>query len=309
MKNLKSRIQSSQFIGVAFALLATALWSGNFVVARGWSDSLHPFSLAFYRWLVAVIVFTPFAFQSVKRDWQAIGVNWVYISITALLGVSTFNTLIYFASRSTTAINLSLIALTFPIFILIISTLFFREKITLLKFTGIVIVLAGVLVIISQGRFNNLLQFRIHPGDPLMLLAAFIFSLHSILLKHKPQNLSVISLQYMTFLIGLLFLLPVYIFQNNIQTDIEILNLSMLGSILYIGVCASLISFVSWNKAVERIGAPSAGMIYFLLPLFSGFAAWIFLREKIHFYHIVSAFLIVLGIIVTNKSSNKDKIR
>lgn len=264
---------NNKLIGIAFALLATALWSLNFVVARGWSGEIHPFSLAFYRWLVAVLVFTPFALRSVKRDWTVIRANLTYLTITALLGVSTFNTLIYFAGRSTTAINLSLIALTFPMFILLLSSIFFKEKLTLKKAFGILIVLIGVLTIISQGQYSSLLQLSFHPGDPLMLLAAFTFSIHSMLLKRKPAEISIISLQYMTFLIGLVILLPFYLVNKSLQTGVENITLPIFASILYIGICASLISFLSWNKAIEKIGAPSAGMIYFLLPLFSGIAA------------------------------------
>jgi len=288
--------------GIAFAILATALWSGNFVVARGWSSEIHPFSLAFYRWLVAVVVFTPFALRSVKRDWKTIGAHLPYLAITALLGVSTFNTLIYFAGRSTAALNLSLIALTFPIFILILSSIFFKEKITWIKTLGILIVLSGVLIIISQGQMSALLQFSFHPGDPLMLMAAFTFSIHSLLLKQKPAGISIISLQYMTFLIGLLILLPFFLVNKSLQTTAEIITLPIFGSILYIGVCASLISFTSWNKAIEKIGAPSAGMIYFLLPLFSGITAWLFLGERLQAYHLMSAALIVCGIILSNQS-------
>ncbi|NPD43989.1 MULTISPECIES: DMT family transporter [unclassified Lentimicrobium] len=303
MSDKKNEIQTNnKLIGFAFALLATALWSGNFVVARGWSAEIHPFSLAFYRWTVAVLVFTPFALNSVRRDWKAIRAKLPYLAITALLGVSTFNTLIYFAGRSTTAINLSLIALTFPIFILILSSLLFKEKITLKKSLGILIVLVGVLSIISQGQLSRLLQLSFHPGDPLMLMAAFTFSIHSMLLKRKPAAISVISLQYMTFLIGLVILLPFYLVNKSLQTEPEIITMPIFASILYIGICASLISFVSWNKAIEKIGAPSAGMIYFLLPLFSGIAAWVFLGEHLQVYHFISAFLIVTGIMIGTRN-------
>lgn len=297
--------RNQQFIGLVYALLATALWSGNFVVARGWSDSIHPFSLAFYRWSVAVLIFTPFALRSVLRDWKIIKTKLFFISVTALLGVSTFNTLIYFAGRSTPALNLSLIALTFPIFILIISSIFFNEKITFLKAMGIIIVISGVLIIISQGQFSTLLQFSFHAGDPLMLLAAFTFSIHSILLKNKPKGISIISFQYMTFLIGLMILLPFYLFRILGTAGPETINISMFGAILYIGICASLISFTSWNKAIEKIGAPSAGMIYFLLPLFSGIIAWVFIGERLEFYHLISAAFIILGILISTKSSNR----
>lgn len=296
---------NNKLIGIAFALLATALWSGNFVVARGWSDEIHPFSMAFYRWLVAVLVFTPFALRSVKRDWKVIRANLTYIAITALLGVSIFNTLIYFAGRSTTAINLSLIALTFPMFILLLSSIFFKEKLTLKKTFGILIVLIGVLTIISHGQISSLLQLSFHPGDPLMLLAAFTFSIHSMLLKRKPAEISIISLQYMTFLIGLVILLPFYLVNKSLQIGAEIITMPIFASILYIGICASLISFLSWNKAIEKIGASSAGMIYFLLPLFSGLAAWVFLGEHLQVYHLISAVLIVSGIVVATQSTIK----
>lgn len=304
MSDYKNIIKSNnKLIGVAFAVLATALWSGNFVVARGWSDHIHPFSLAFYRWLVAVLVFSPFAFRAVKRDWKAIRAHLPYVSLTALLGVSAFNTLIYFAGHSTTAINLSLIALTFPVFILLISSIFYKEIITSTKALGIVIVLVGVLIIISKGQWSSLLQLSFHPGDPLMLLAAFIFSIHSILLKKRPKGISIISLQYTTFLIGLLILLPFYLINKSLQIEAEVFSLPMLGSILYIGICASLISFLSWNKAIEKIGAPAAGMIYFLLPLFSGIGAWIFLDENLQLYHLISASLIIFGIVLSNRST------
>lgn len=292
--------------GYAFALLATALWSGNFVVARVLSDSVHPFSLSFYRWLVAMLVFTPFALKSVVRDWELIKKNILYLASTAVLGVSIFNTLIYFAGRSTVAVNMSLIMLTFPIFIMIISVILFKEKIGIQKVVGIVIVLLGVTGIVTKGQWLEIFAIRLNPGDALMLLAAFIFATHSILVRSKPKSLSILSLQYITFVFGTFFLLPFHLWAIEIAGNVEF-NWTILGSILYIGIFSSLISFVSWNKAIDKIGAVSAGMIYYLLPLFSGLAAWIVLSEKLKYYHFISAVLIISGILISNRKSRKLK--
>lgn len=124
---LKESVNKNPLIGFGFALLATALWLGNFVVASGFSNSIQPFTLSFYRWLVATLIFTPFALKSVKRDCAAIRVHFPYLVLTAVLGVSIFNTLIYYAGQTTTAVNLSLIALIFPIFILLISAIVFKK--------------------------------------------------------------------------------------------------------------------------------------------------------------------------------------
>ena len=90
-------------IGIGFALLATAFWLGNFVVSRGLSESIHPIKLAFYPWLMASLIFTPFAIRELIKEWGIVKKHLPYLVLTALLGVSTFNTLIYFAGRSTTA--------------------------------------------------------------------------------------------------------------------------------------------------------------------------------------------------------------
>ena len=113
MNNIAQDKQKIQ--GYFFAILATALWSGNFILARGLSDSLPPISLAYYRWVVAVVFLFPFCIKPLISQFGLIKKNILILSLISLLGVSVFNTFIYFAGQTTTAINLSLIAITFPI--------------------------------------------------------------------------------------------------------------------------------------------------------------------------------------------------
>jgi drug/metabolite transporter (DMT)-like permease len=286
-------------IGISFAVLATALWSGNFVVARDLSNTIHPVSLSFYRWFVAVVAFTPFAVKHLIRDWDSIKKHISYLFLTAILGVSLFNTLIYFAGHSTEAVNMSLIMLTFPIFIMLISSIAFHEKINHNKILGIFIVLLGVIGIITRGNYLSILNIKFNAGDPLMLSAAFVFAIHSNLVKRKPKNISVFSLQYSTFLLGLIVLFPFHILLGS-KLDYSLVETSTITQLIYIGICSSIISFVSWNKAIEKIGAVSAGMIYYLLPLFSGLAAWMFLDEKLRLYHLISGVFIISGILISN---------
>lgn len=297
-------MSKKQLTGYTFALLATAFWSGNFIVARGLSESIHPFSLSFYRWLIAVVVFLPFAIKFLIKDWKIVKRNLPYLILTALLGVSAFNTLIYFAGKTTVAVNMSLIMLTFPIHILLISAVVFKEKIGWFKVLGIFAVIVGVIGIVTQGKMLSILDFQFNQGDPLMLLAALVFAIHSILVKSKPKELNIYTLQFVTFLLGLLILLPFHLWSIQ-HTPAVHFNQEMIISLLYVGVFSSLVSFVSWNKAIDKIGASTAGMIYYLLPLFSGFAAWIILNEKLQYYHLFSGLLIVSGIIIGNRRLRK----
>lgn len=291
--------------GYCFAIGATAIWSGNFIIARGLNESIPPISLAFWRWVVAVVVFLPFAWKPLIVEWQVLKKHLPYLSITALLGISIFNTLIYFAGHTTTAINLSLISITFPIFIVILSRIFFAELITVNKGIGILLVAAGVVFLITKGALASLLNIAFAIGDVWMLLAAITFAVYSLLLKRRPEQLSIWAFQLSTFILGLFFLFPFFLWEYITNPPVAF-NATTVYAILYVGIFASLSAFVLWNKAVIAVGPSKAGMIYYTLPLFSGLLAYLFLNEEISVVHFFSAVLIVSGILTANFESKKS---
>jgi len=300
-----SKTRQQALSGYLFALGATAIWSGNFIVARGLSEIVPPISLAFWRWVVAVIVLLPFALKPVIVERQQLLQSIRYLSVTALLGVTVFNTLIYVAGHSTSALNLSLIAITFPIFIIILSRLFYREKITANKMLGVALVTVGVVVLITKGELSVLHNISFAVGDLWMLSASVIFAIYSILVKQKPKDLSIWAFQLSTFSIGLLFLLPFFVWESSTVAPVNY-DVTTVLSILYVGIFASLTAFVLWNKAIVTIGPSKSGMIYYTLPLFSGFLAFLFLNESIGMIHLFSALLIVAGILTANRVSKKS---
>lgn len=285
--------------GYFFAVAATAIWSGNFIIARGLNESIPPVSLAFWRWVVAVIVFLPFALKPLIIEWDIIKKNIPYLSVTSLLGITIFNTLIYFAGHSTTAVNLSLISITFPVFIVVLSRIFYGELITANKAIGIILVAAGVVFLITRGSLSRLLDISFAIGDIWMLTAAIIFAVYSLLLKRRPEQLSIWAFQLSTFILGLIFLLPFFIWEYATVPAVE-LDEKTIYAILYVGIFASLSAFILWNKAIVVIGPSKAGMVYYTLPLFSGFLAYLFLQEEIGMVHFYSALLIVSGILTAN---------
>lgn len=290
--------------GYLFAIGATAIWSANFIIARGLSDSISPVTLAFWRWIVAVMAFLPFALKKLIVEWRLVKNHILYLVFTAFLGITTFNTLIYFAGHTTTALNLSLISITFPIFIIILSRIFFKELFTVNKAVGILLVAAGVVSLITRGEFSRLLNLSFTIGDLWMLFASIIFAVYSILLRRKPEKLSIWTLQLSTFILGLIMLFPFYILDTMISPP-PVFEIRTILAILYVGIFASLSAFVLWNKAVVTVGPSKAGMVYYTLPLFSGFLAWFFLGEEISIVHFYSMLLIVPGILFANHEIKK----
>lgn len=300
-----SKTNSNTLIyGYLSAIAATLFWSGNFTIARGVIENIPPISLAYWRWATAIIILTPFAIKSLISDWAIIKKHAAYLSITSLLGVSIFNTLIYIAGHSTSAINMSLIAITFPIFIIIISRIIYNELITPNKALGIIFVICGVLTLITKGDVSILKTISFVAGDLWMLLAAISFALYSILIKHKPKNLGTRSFQLSTFIIGLIFLTPFYIWESATTVfQIQEVDKNTFYSILYLGLFASLFSYILWGKAVELLGPTKSSMIYYTLPIFSGLVAYLFLGEKIDSIHLLSMMLILIGVLTAISES------
>ena len=298
---METKAQNRQAIaGYLFAIGATAIWSGNFIIARGLSENIPPISLAFFRWLTATIILFPFGIKSLIAEKDLIKENISYLSLTALLGVTIFNTLIYIAGHTTTALNLSLISITFPIFVIIFSRFFFKNLITLNKTIGILLVILGVSLLITKGDLASLFNLSFAIGDLWMLGSAITFALYSILVKEKPKEIGLWAFQLSTFLLGLTFLLPFFVWEKANTPPIEFENRTIFA-ILYLGIFAAFIAFVLWNKAIEALGPTKASMIYYILPLFSGVLAYFFLGEMVTLTHLYSAVLILAGILIANR--------
>jgi drug/metabolite transporter (DMT)-like permease len=287
-----------------FALAATAIWSGNFIIARGLNDAIPPISLAFWRWAAAVAVFLPFSLKPLIRERHVLNAHLPFLSITAFLGVTLFNTLIYVAADSSTAINISLICLTFPIFMILLSRIFLGETLGAARAAGIVVTLSGVALLISGGDPSRLFGLSFSRGDFWALAASVTFAVYSILLKRIPKDLSVWSFQLSSFILGLLFLFPFFIWERAVTAPPQ-WSAENLFSIFYLGAFASVAAFVLWNKAVASIGPTKAGMVYYTLPLFTAVLARIFLNETMGAAHALSMCLIVAGIVGANYEFKK----
>ncbi len=287
-------------LGSLYAMIATFLWAGNLTISRGISAHISPISLSLIRWSIASIVLLPFGIKTLLKQWTIIKSNMLYLFVTAFLGIALFNTLVYTAGKTTTAINLSIISLTFPIFILIFSALFYHEKINAQRTIGLILVIIGTIYLTTKGNLQTIFTNKPVIGDLLMLLASIVFATYSIFLKNKPKKLELISLQLLTFLLGTIILLPIYLLQSN-QNLIIPLSFNMLGIYAYVSIFASVIAFVSWNASISLIGATKASIIYYIIPIFSSILAFLFLNEKIVFYQFICFGLILVGILLARK--------
>lgn len=293
-------ITKSTVFGVACAILSTMIWSGNFIIARGLSETVPPVTLSFMRWSVACLAVATFGIPALRKDWPVIRKHFASLTVTALLGVTVFNTLLYVAGRTTVAMNLALISTAFPIFIVILARLFLGEAITLRRALGVVLAVGGITTLVVQGDYSRLLTMTFAVGDVWMLFAAFLFAAYSIMIRRKPPELGQTAFLTFTFFAGWVMLVP-WLLWTQVGTPWPTMTGPVIGAVLYIGLCASLAAYFFWNRAVATIGPARAGFIYYSLPVFTGLEAWLLLGEPITLLHAGSGLCILSGIYIATK--------
>lgn len=292
--------QKNIYTGIGLAVLATFIWSGNFIVARAVNKEIPPISLNFYRWLVAAVIIFPFAFKKFKAEWKVVKQLWHYLFWISLTGIALFNTFVYIGAHYTSAINLALIGTTSsPIMSVLFARIFLKEKVGWLKFAGMILCVIGVLFLLAKGDFKNLVHLKFSKGDLWVLLAAFCFAIYNTMVKKKPVEISPVNFLFVIFSIGTLMVLPFYIREMNQSPSVQ-WNSNLILSILYLGLGASVICFLIWNMAIRKLGAGRTALFGNLIPVFSSIEATFILHEDFTWVHVTSMIIVFIGILLAN---------
>ena len=279
--------------------VAPLCWGGNIVLARGVADIIPPVSFAFWRWTIAFVILLPFTWRTARQDWSRVVKSWKIMSVLSILGISFFNTLLYTAVHTTTAINGAMIQTAMPAVIILATLLMFKEKVTRLQLLGVAICIFGAFIVILRGRWDTLLGMSFAPGDILMIGAVILYALYSALLRQRPA-IHPLSFLIYTFGLGIVFLLPLYVWELAGSATM-ILTPHVILSILYVALFPSIVAYFCWNRGVEVLGANRTGLLINLIPVFASILAILFLGETLQAFHIIGMALIFGGMILFNR--------
>ncbi len=300
---IQSQPAQSIRTGIFFAIAATLLWSGNFIVARGVIHQVQPVALAFFRWATATVLLFPFAFKTLKADVPLLRAKVAYLLLTALSGIAVFNTLVYVAGHYAPAINLALIGTTSaPVFSTVLAAIFLKEKISTARLGGMIICFAGILLLLSKGSWETVRSFRFGKGEAWVLAGAFSFAVYTIQVRRKPKQLASLSFLWIIFALGTTMLAPVYLWEKSHSEPVA-WTPGLFAIILYLGAGTSVAAFLIWNLAIGHLGAARTAVFGNLIPLFSTIEAVLILGEPVHRIHWWSGLLILAGLIIANKSA------
>ncbi|HOZ64204.1 MAG TPA: DMT family transporter [Burkholderiaceae bacterium] len=288
----------------ALLMIPPLFWAGNAIVGRLASGLVPPITLNFMRWALAFALLLPFAYRVLQRD-SVLWPHWRRYAVLGLLGVGCYNALQYLALKTSTPINVTLVASSTPIFMLVVGRVFFGQAISQRQMAGAFLSIAGVLLVLCRGEWARLTELHLLPGDVYVLLATLAWAFYSWLVS-KPADPPEIRSDWAAFLVAqMVFGLGwsgLFAAGEWTVTDSHVTwGWPLAAALLYVAVGPSILAYRSYGLGVQRVGPAVASFFSNLTPLFAALMSAAFLGEPPQAFHAVAFVLIVGGIVVSSR--------
>jgi drug/metabolite transporter (DMT)-like permease len=289
------RFRDGRILAYIMLALVALSWALNTNIARATADEVPPMALTFWRLFLSALIMAPFA---LRECWAARSVIWRhfwFLNLLALLSMSMFNALVYTGMNYTQAINGNLLQGALPICILAASALFAARRISARQWIGVVLGLCGLIAIVVRGDPSRLVELQINIGDPIVFLGVFGSASYAAILHKRPQGIGIVAFIFLTMVFGSLHILPLFLWEHLTLRTLP-MTLPAIGAVLYVTIFASVLAQTLFAEGVRRIGAPAAGNVIYLTPVFGVVIAITLLGETFHGFHAVGVGMIAAGI-------------
>lgn len=288
-------MKSRNTTGHLAALFTIIIWGTTFISTKVLLVDFQPVEILFFRFLIGLCALTvvyPHRLQQTNLKQE------VTFALAGLCGISLYFLLENIALTYTMASNVGVIISVAPFFTAILSHIFLKEegKFQLQFFAGFMIAMAGIFLISFNGT-----KLELNPmGDLLALLAAFVWSCYSVLTKKiSSYGYHTILTTRRIFSYGILFMIPaLFLFDFKLGLN-RFANPVCMLNILYLGLGASALCFVTWNFAVKVLGALKTSVYIYMVPVITVVTSVLILHEKITILSAVGTLLTLIGLVIS----------
>jgi drug/metabolite transporter (DMT)-like permease len=283
-------------------ILTPAMWSLNYIVARGAVGHVHPHMLALLRWVLAGGLMLAIAWPTLKNQWPAIKKEWPDALLLGALGMWICGAWVYQGGKTTSATNISLLYAISPVLIALVSRLWFHERLSVFQIFGVALALCGTVVVILKGRLQTLAEFTLVPGDGWIMAAVLSWTAYSILLKRKTSVLDPFSRLTVITWGGVMVLLPFTAIEAVWMGLPDFSSWAVWKWVLIAAVFPGFMAYQAYSFMQRELGIAKTGLVLYLGPLWGSVNAWWMLGEPILWYHLLGALLILPGIYLATRA-------
>ena len=274
--------------------------ASNLIVARGGVEFVPPISLAFWRWAVVVLILLPFTYKSLNKNFKNIKKEYKRLFFLGAMGCGVCGAFPFLAGETTTVTNMGIIYTSSPIFIILISAIFFSEKINFLKIIGLFTCLIGVFAIIIKADLNLLINLKFTIGDLWMLAAAIGWALYSIYLFYWKSELPIFDRFTLVAFFGAVSLFPFYI-TEELFIQRTFFNTQFFSWVVFAAISPGIIAFTLYTQVQKSLGASLTGFTLYIFTIYAAIYGFIFFDEKLESFHYIGTVLVFLGVYLAKK--------
>ena len=290
----------NNYLPFALLFIQPIFMASNLVVARGGVEFVPPISLAFWRWLIVFFILLPFTFNSLKKNFKLVKQEYKRIFFIGSMGCGVCGAFPFLAGQTTTVTNMGIIYSSSPIFIILISSIFFKEKISLLRIVGLISCLIGVFAIIIKANLSILINLKFTIGDLWMLASSIGWALYSIYLFYWKTNLKIFDRFTLIAFFGVMSLLPFYLIEETFFVR-TVFNSHFFMWVSFAAISPGIIAFTLYTMAQKKLGASITGFTLYIFTVYSAIYGYLFFNEQFEYYHYIGTILVFGGVYVVKR--------
>ena len=277
--------------------------ASNLVVARGGIEHVPPVSLAFWRWFFVFLILLPFTYQTIFSNFKHLKKESKKLFFLGVMGCGICGVFPFMAGMTTTVANMGIIYTSSPIFIIFISSYFYKERLNTIQFLGLGLCFAGVVSIIAKGEISLLVSLKFTSGDLWMLGAAIGWALYAILLLNWKSKFTLFSRFTIIAFFGAVSLLPFSLIENYFIRPV-VFNEKFYFWTIFAAISPGIIAFSLYAQAQKYLGASVTGFTLYLFTVYGACYGIVIFGEQLKSYHYYGAILVFAGMFFVRKKTN-----
>ena len=295
-----SAIRNNSYFPYILLFVQPIFMATNIIVARGGVEYVPPISLAFWRWLTVFLILFPFFYNEILKNKKYINKEFWKLFFLGSMGCGICGAFPFIAGMSTTMANMGIIYTSSPIFIIILSAMFFNDRINFSRVIGLVLCLIGVLAIISKGNLDLLINFKFTSGDLWMIGAAMGWAVYSIYLLNWKSKFSLMARFTLIAMFGTISLFPFYILEEIFYFNTAF-NSNFLFWVLFAAISPGIIAFTLYTRVQKYLGASLTGFTLYIFSIYSAIYGIILFDEALLNFHYFGAAFVFAGVYLARK--------
>ena len=277
--------------------------ASNLVVARGGVEYVPPISLAFWRWFFVFLILLPFTYKIIFKNTKYLKKEYKKLFFLGAMGSGVCGAFPFMAGMTTTVATMGIIYTSSPIFIILISSYFYKERLNATQFLGLGLCFIGVVSIIAKGEINLLMSLKFTSGDLWMLGAAVGWALYAVLLLNWKSKFSLFSRFTIIAFFGAVSLMPFSLIENHFIRQV-IFNDMFYFWTIFAAISPGIIAFSLYAQAQKSLGASITGFTLYLFTVYGAFYGIFIFEEQLKSYHYYGAILVFAGMFFVRKKIN-----